>query len=95
MYNEIEYTQATPPLSQAQRLRSLSRQCRLSRDAAYVIMSEEKANQKKQVRFKVEDLRGFFPKNYTPKDMTETIFKLLDEYRNHTLAKKAKEREGR
>lgn len=95
LYDEIEYTQATPSLSQAQRLRSLSRQCRLSRDAVYAIMSEEKANQKEQVRFKVEDLRGFFPKNYTPKDMTETIFKLLNEYRNHNLAKKTKERAER
>lgn len=95
LYDEIEYTQATPSLSQAQRLRCLSRQCLLSRDAVYAIMSEEKANQKEQVRFKVEDLRGFFPKNYTPKDMTETIFKLLSEYRNHTLAKKTKEREER
>lgn len=95
LYEEIQYTDATPSLSQAQRLRSLSRQCRLGRDAVYAIMSEEKANQKEQVRFKVDDLRGYFPKNYTPRDMSDAILKLLEEYRSRELARKAKDREER
>lgn len=95
LYKEIQYTDATPSLSQAQRLRSLSRQCRLGRDAIYAIMSEEKANQKEQVRFKVDDLRGYFPKNYTPKDMTDAILKLLDEHRSRELARKTRDREER
>lgn len=82
LYDEIEYTDATPSLSHAQRMRALSRQMRLSADAIHAVMSEEKANQKEQVKFKVEDLRGYFPKSYTPKDMSETILKLLSDYRS-------------
>lgn len=92
LFEEIEYTDATPSLSQAQRLRSLSRQFRLSRDSIYAVMREEKANQKEQVKFKVEDLKVYFPKGYTPKDMSETIIKLLNDYRSKGLNRKSKER---
>jgi len=80
LYDEIEYTDATPNLSQAQRMRALSRQIRLSPDIIHAVMSEEKANQKEQIKFKVEDLQEYFPKSYTPKDMSETILKLLSDY---------------
>lgn len=92
LFEEIEYTDATPSLSQAQRLRSLSRQFRLSRDSIYAVMSEEKANQKEQVKFKVEDLKAYFPKGYTAKDMSETIIKLLNDYHSKGLNRKSKER---
>lgn len=92
LFEEIEYTDATPSLSQAQRLRSLSRQFRLNRDSIYAVMREEKANQKEQVKFKVEDLKVYFPKGYTPKDMSETIIKLLNDYRSKGLNRKSKER---
>lgn len=82
LYDEIECTDATPNLSQAQRMRALSRQIRLNSDTIHAVMSEEKANQNEQVKFKVEDLRGYFPKSYTPKDMSETILKLLSDYRS-------------
>jgi ParB family chromosome partitioning protein len=49
----------------------------LSSDSIYAIMSEEKANQSERISFKVQDLRGFFTKNYTAKQMTDTILKLL------------------
>ncbi|MXQ73058.1 ParB/RepB/Spo0J family partition protein [Clostridiaceae bacterium DONG20-135] len=80
LVDEIEYTDATPSLSQAQRLRSLSRQGHLGKDAIYVVMSEEKANQKEQVRFAKEDIQKYFPKNYTSKDMSEVIVKLLENW---------------
>lgn len=80
LFEKIEYLDATPSLSQAQRLRSLSRQLRLSNDAIYAVMSEEKANQKEQVRFMTEDIRKYFPKNYSNKDMQETIIKLLENW---------------
>ena len=80
LFDEIEYLDATPSLSQAQRLRSLSRQLRLSNDAIYAVMSEEKANQKEQVKFMTEDIRKYFPKNYSNKDMQETIIKLLENW---------------
>lgn len=80
LVEEIEYSDATPSLSQAQRLRSFSRQEHLGRDAIYVLMSEEKANQKEQVRFMKEDIEKYFPKNYSSKDMSEVIVKLLENW---------------
>ena len=90
---EIKYLDATPSLSQAQRLRSLSRQCRLGRDVIYAVMSEEKANQKEQVRFMTEDIRKYFPKNYTSKDMSEVIVKLLEKWQKQR--QKNREERGR
>ncbi len=80
LMSEIEYSLSTPSLSQAQRMRSLSRQGRLGKNAIYIVMSEEKANQKEQVRFMKEDIAKYFPKNYTPKDMSEVILKLLENW---------------
>ncbi len=67
----------TPSHAQSIRLKKLAQQGALSSDGIYAILSEEKANQQEHIRFKVEDLRGFFPKNYTAKQMTDTILKLL------------------
>lgn len=67
----------TPSHAQSIRLKKLAQQGALSSDSIYAIMSEEKANQQEHIRFKVEDLRGFLPKNYTAKQMTDTILKLL------------------
>jgi len=67
----------TPSHAQSIRLKKLVQQGVLSSDSIYAIMSEEKANQQEHICFKVEDLRGFFPKNYTAKQMTDTILKLL------------------
>lgn len=49
-------------------------------DTIFNIMIEEKANQKEQIKFKVEKLKDFFPKGYTSKQMQETIEKLLKQY---------------
>lgn len=67
----------TPSHAQSIRLKKLSQQGVLSSDSIYEVLSEEKANQQKRISFKVEDLRSFFPKNYTQKQMTDTILKLL------------------
>ena len=80
LLNEIEYADATPSLSQAQRLRSFSRQGRLTADAIFAVMSEEKANQKEQIRFSKEEIQKYFPKSYTGKDMQDTILKLLEKW---------------
>ena len=80
LLNEIEYADATPSLSQAQRLRNFSRQGRLNADVIYAVMSEEKANQKEQIRFPKEEIQKYFPKSYTDKDMQNTILKLLDKW---------------
>lgn len=80
LLNEIEYADATPSLSQAQRLRSFSRQGRLTADVIFAVMSEEKANQKEQIRFSKEEIQKYFPKSYTGKDMQNTILKLLEKW---------------
>lgn len=80
LLNEIEYADATPSLSQAQRLRGFSRQGRLNSDVIFAVMSEEKANQKEQIRFPKEELQKYFPKSYTGKDMQNTILKLLEKW---------------
>jgi len=77
---EIEYTDATPSLSQAQRLRKFSEQGKLSIDTIFAVLSEEKPNQKEQVKFKTEDIRKYFPKSYTSLDMQKTIITLLEKW---------------
>ena len=77
---EIAYTDATPSLSQAQRLRKYSEQGRLSIDTIFAVLSEEKPNQKEQVKFKTEDIRKYFPKSYTSLDMQKTIITLLEKW---------------
>lgn len=81
LYSEIEYADATPSLSQAQRLRRFSKQGMLNRDVIFAVMSEEKANQKEQVKFKSDDIRKYFPKNYTSSDMRDVIIKLLKKWK--------------
>lgn len=80
LFEEIEYADATPSLSQAQRLRKFSEQGRLSIDTIFAVLSEEKPNQKEQVKFKTEDIRKYFPKSYTSLDMQKTIITLLEKW---------------
>lgn len=65
LLSEMEYSDCTPSLSQAVRLRKFSREGRLSSDVIYVVMSEEKANQKDKLKIPTERVRKFFPKDYT------------------------------
>lgn len=60
-------------------MKKAAQQGTLSSESIYEIMSEEKANQTERISFKVQDLKVFFPKNYTQKQMTDTILKLLYE----------------
>ena len=71
----------TPSHAQSIRMKKLAQQGSLSSDGIYEIMSEVKANQQEHIRFKVSDLQGFFPKDYTVKQMTDTILKLLQDNR--------------
>ena len=80
LYEEIVFADATPSLSQAQRIRRFSEQGRLSVDVVFAVLSEEKPNQKEQVRFMTEDIRKYFPRNYTNQDMQQTIIKLLENW---------------
>lgn len=89
---EIEYTDATPSLSQAQRLRKFSEQGKLSTDTIFAVLSEEKPNQKEQVKFKTEDIRKYFPKSYTSHDMQKTIITLLEKRQRQRERNRGEER---
>ncbi len=77
LLDAMELNDCTPSHAQSIRLKKLSQQGKLTEKTIYGIMSEEKANQTERISFMVQDLRGFFPKNYTQKQMTDTILKLL------------------
>ena len=74
----MDSEQATPSLSQAQRLKKFSQQKILSLDVMRAVMSEEKKTDLDRVTLKNETLRKYFPKSYTPKQMEDAIIKLLE-----------------
>ena len=78
LFATMESEEATPSLSQAQRMKSLSQSGRLDMDMIFSIMTEEKGNQKETVKIGMERLKKYFPKGTTPKQMEETIIKLLE-----------------
>ena len=77
----IESEDCTPSYSQAMRMKELSKENKLDMDTIFNIMTEQKANQKEQIKFKVEKLKGYFPKGYSTKQMEEVIEKLLKQYK--------------
>ena len=78
LFATMESEEATPSLSQAQRMKSLSQSGRLDMDTIFAIMTEEKGNQKETLKINTSKLKKYFPKNTTPKQMEETIIKLLE-----------------
>ena len=78
LFTTMESEEATPSLSQAQRMKSLSQSGRLDMDAIFAIMTEEKGNQKETLKINTSKLKKYFPKNTTPKQMEDTIIKLLE-----------------
>ena len=94
LLDAISLNDCTPSHAQSIRMKKAAQQGTLSSDNIYEIMSEEKANQAERISFKVQDLRGFFPKNYTQKQMTDTILKLLYEHQRR-LERKRNRREER
>ena len=74
----MESEEATPSLSQAQRMKSLSQSGRLDMDTIFAIMTEEKGNQKETLKINTSKLKKYFPKNTTPKQMEDAIIKLLE-----------------
>ena len=73
-------TQNAPSLSQAQRLKKLAQEGHFSYDVAFAVMGEEKKDELDKVVIKNETLRKYFPRSYTPKQMEDTIIKLLDQW---------------
>ena len=76
----MEYELSTPSVSQAQRMKKLSQEGKLTDDAILSIMSEEKKDALDKVTLTGDTLRKYFPKSYTPKKMQETIIKLLEQW---------------
>lgn len=76
----IRSEDCTPSLSQAQRLKKISQDGLFTKDTASDILAEEKPNQKEQLRFPVERLRRYFPRDYTPKQMEDTVERLLADW---------------
>jgi len=78
LFKTMQSEEATPSLSQAQRMKQLSQSGRLDMDMIFAIMTEEKGNQKETVKIGMEKLKKYFPKGTTPKQMADTIIKLLE-----------------
>ena len=76
----MDYSQNTPSLSQAQRLKKLSREGKCTQEAMFAIMSEEKKDELDRITLKSDILRKYFPRSYTPLQMQQTIIKLLEQW---------------
>lgn len=78
LWDLIGREDATPSLSQALRMKQFSREAKLTPEVLYAILTEEKPNQKEQIRIKTESLRKYFPRNYSAQQMEREIMKLLE-----------------
>ena len=81
----MDFTQATPSLSQAQRLKKLSQEGGCTLEAMQEILGEVKKGDLERVAFKSEQLQKYFPKSYSPKQMQDTIIKLLEQWQKKRL----------
>ena len=91
LWDIMQSEDCTPSLSQAVRLKKLSQKAELTPEKILDIMSEQKANQKDRVRIEVSQLRKYFPRNYTVRQMEQSILKLLEEqYRKKQRKKDAR-----
>ena len=88
----VESEDCTPSLSQAQRLKKISQDGQFTKDTVSDMLAEEKPNQKEQIRFKVEHLRKYFPRDYTPKQMEDTVERLLIEWQRRRTRQEREER---
>ena len=78
LFATMESEEATPSLSQAQRMKSMSQSGQLDMDMIFSIMTEEKGNQKETLKINTSKLKKYFPKDTTPKQMEETFIRLLE-----------------
>ena len=88
LLNEIEYTDATPSLSQAQRLRKLSEEGNFFVDTVFSVLSEEKPNQREQVRISADKLRDILPKGMDKQKTEDFIIKACEHYRKYLIRQK-------
>lgn len=88
----IDSEQATPSLSQAQRMKRLSQEGKLDDDAMLGIMMEQKKPETWDLKLPMDKIRKYFPRSYTPQRMEETIFKLLDMWMKQQKKKRDQQR---
>lgn len=86
----MDFTQAAPSLSQAMRLKKLSQESGCTLEDMCVILGEVKKGDLERVAFKSEQLRKYFPKSYTPRQMSDVILKLLDQWQKKRQRDKAR-----
>ena len=80
LLSAIDYAQAIPSLSQAQRIKKLALNNEITQEGMNIILSEEKKSELDRVTLKNDVLKKYFPKSYTPKQMEDTIIKLLEQW---------------
>ena len=80
LLNAMELNDCTPSHAQSIRLKKLSQEGVLQEQTIYDILAEQKPNQQEQYRFKREDIRKYFPKSYTDKQVCDTVIKLLEQW---------------
>ncbi|MBR6736305.1 MAG: ParB/RepB/Spo0J family partition protein [Oscillospiraceae bacterium] len=88
LLDTIESEDCTPSLSQAQRMKKLSQEGRLTAEVIFAIMSEEKPNQREKIKLSAERVREYFPKSYTTQQMEDIIFKLLEQWHRQQQRKR-------
>lgn len=91
LLDAIKQNDCTPSHAQSIRLKKLSQEGTLNRDAIFEILAEQKPNQQEPYKFKREDIRKFFPKSYTDKQVYDTVIKLLEQWQR----KRERDREAR
>lgn len=91
LLDAIKQNDCTPSHAQSIRLKKLSQEGTLNRDAIFEILAEQKPNQQEQYKFKREDIRKYFPQSYTDKQVYDTVIKLLEQWQR----KRGRDREAR
>lgn len=91
LLDAIKQNDCTPSHAQSIRLKKLPQEGTLSRDTIFEILAEQKPNQQEQYKFKREDIRKYFPKSYTDKQVYDTVLKLLEQWQR----KRERDREAR
>ncbi len=91
LLNAMELNDCTPSHAQSIRLKKLSQEGALDNQVIYEVMSEQKPNQQEQYKFKRDDIRKYFPKSYTDKQVYDTVLKLLEQWQR----KRERDRDSR
>lgn len=80
LYEVMDMEQCTPPLSQANRMKRMSQSGELDMDGMFLILEQEKPNQREQIKLRADALAKYFPEDYTPKQKTDLIERLVKEW---------------